>query len=191
MPKTPRITLVAMMLLGSATIANAQTTQDQTVHHPDTPAAMVAQANPMTPPAGSPGAVPAMDMSRMMTGGAGQMPRMMQMTRGMMPFDHVEGRIAFLKAELAITDAQLPQWNAFADVLRAGAKGMRESMAKMMQAGMPTTAPARAEAMVQMMTAHLDGMKTMAATGKALYAVLSDAQKKVADDLMTSSMGRM
>ena len=28
--------------------------------------------------------------------------------------DHVEGRIAFLKVELKITDAQMPQWNAFA-----------------------------------------------------------------------------
>ena len=38
------------------------------------------------------------------------------------PTRHIEGRIAFLKAELAITDAQLPQWNAFADTLRARAK---------------------------------------------------------------------
>ena len=191
MSKTPRIALVTVMLFGSATIANAQTTQDKTVHQPETPAVIVAQANPMTPPAGSPGAMPAMDMSRMMTGDAGQMPRMMQMMRGMMPFEHVEGRIAFLKAELAITDAQQPQWNAFAEVLRAGAKGMRESMAKMMQAGTPTTAPAKAEAMVNMMTVHLDGMKSMAAAGKALYAALSDSQKKIADDLMTGSMGRM
>ena len=36
--------------------------------------------------------------------------------------DHIEGRIAFLKAELKITDAQLPQWNTFADALRSDAK---------------------------------------------------------------------
>lgn len=127
----------------------------------------------------------------MLGGGAGQMPPMMQMMRGMMPFEHVEGRIAFLKAELGITDGQLPQWNAFAEVMRADAKGMRDTMAKMTQAGMPTTAPARMDAMVQMMTARLDGMKAMAAAETALYAVLTDAQKKTADELMTGPMGRM
>src|SRR5580692_4940253 len=32
---------------------------------------------------------------------------------------HTEGRIAFLKAELKITDAQLSAWNSFADTMRA------------------------------------------------------------------------
>jgi hypothetical protein len=108
---------------------------------------------------------------------------------GMMPFEHIEGRIAFLKAEIAITDAQMPQWTAFADALRAGAKGMRESMSKMMQAGMPATAPARADAMLQMMTARLEAMKEIASAGKVLYEVLTDSQKKVADELMPSRMG--
>ena len=103
---------------------------------------------------------------------------------GMMPFDHIEGRIAFYKAELGITDAQLPQWNAFADALRNGAKGMQMAIATAMQAGMPATAPARADAMVQMMSARLDAMKATAAASKALYAVLSDAQKKTADELL-------
>jgi len=35
---------------------------------------------------------------------------------------HIEGQIAFFKAELAITEAETPQWNAFADVLREQAK---------------------------------------------------------------------
>ena len=125
-----------------------------------------------------------MDMGKMMQGGAGQMQPVMQ-------FDHIEGRIAYMKAELAITDAELPKWNAFADVLRANAKGMRDGMAKMMQAGMPMTVPARADAMVQMMTMHLDGMKSMATAGKALYAVMNDAQKKMADEMMSGQMGRM
>jgi hypothetical protein len=57
-----------------------------------------------------------MMMGRMMEGGA--MP-----TMGMA--EHVEGRLAFIKAELKITDAQQPQWNAFADAVRerAGREG--------------------------------------------------------------------
>jgi len=49
---------------------------------------------------------------------------------------HIEGRLAFLKTELKITDAQAPQWNAYADALRANAKRMPDLMAKMMPDGM-------------------------------------------------------
>ena len=136
--------------------------------------------------------MPMTDMGKMMGGDMGRMMSMMSTMRmmhggdgmGMMPFDHIEGRIAFQKAELGITDAQLPQWNAFADAMRNGAKGMQTAMATAMQAGMPATAPARMDAMVQMMSAHLDAMKATTTASKALYAVLTDAQKKTADELM-------
>jgi hypothetical protein len=168
-------------------IAAAQTTPD--AHHSPAPP-------PAAPPSGADmraqgdmgGGMPMMGMSNMM-----QMMRGMMMPggdgMGTMPFEHIEGRIAFLKAELAITDAQMPQWNAFADAIRAGAKGMRESMSKMMQAGMPAAAPARADAMLQMMTARLEAMKEVASAGKALYEVLTDSQKKAADELMPPRMG--
>lgn len=68
---------------------------------------------------------PTSPMPPMMQGGTMPMMRGMQQN-GMMPMmgmaDHVEGRIAFLKAELKITDAQLPQWNTFADALRSNAR---------------------------------------------------------------------
>ena len=35
---------------------------------------------------------------------------------------HIEGRIAFLEAEIGITDSQTPLWNAFAEALRGVAK---------------------------------------------------------------------
>lgn len=40
---------------------------------------------------------------------------------GNMPIDRVEGRLAFLKTELRISDAQLPAWNAFAEAVRTNA----------------------------------------------------------------------
>lgn len=183
MSYSTRLALATCVFLGSATFANAQTG--------------TMPAMPMSPAAGGPGAMPMMDMGKMVQGGAREMPQMMQMMRGapmmsgMMPFEHVEGRIAFLKAELAITDAQLPQWTAFANVLRADGTSMREGMGKMIQAGMPTTAPARSEAMVQMMTIRLAGMKSMVDAEKSLYAVLTDTQKKLADELLAGPMGRM
>ena len=39
------------------------------------------------------------------------------------PAKHLEGRIAFLRTELGITDAQMPLFNAFAEALRAAAIG--------------------------------------------------------------------
>ena len=118
----------------------------------------------------------------MMASHTGQMGRM-----NMMPTEHVEGRIAFLKAELGITEAQLPKWNIFADVMRAGAKAMRGAM----PSGAPTAMPARVDAMVAMMTARLESLKATATAGKALYEVLTDTQKKLADDLIMSPMGGM
>ena len=68
------------------------------------------------------GGMPMMGMMGMMMGrdGMGGMPMMAAMA------GHVEGRLAFLKTELKITEAQLPLWNAVADAIRANAKGMGE-----------------------------------------------------------------
>jgi hypothetical protein len=63
--------------------------------------------------------MPVMGMMRMMMGedGVSGMPMMAAMA------GHGE-RLAFLKTELKITDAQLPLWNAVADAIRANPKGM-------------------------------------------------------------------
>jgi hypothetical protein len=77
-----------------------------------------------------------MAQGRMMGLGSG-MPTMGDPGRmGMMGMaDQVERRIAFLKAELKITEAQIPQWNPFADALRKNAHRMGEMPAMMMQGG--------------------------------------------------------
>ena len=56
---------------------------------------------------------------------------------GMMAPRRVEGRIAFLRTELAITEAQLPAWNGFADALRAQARSMEASRPPMPGPGAP------------------------------------------------------
>ncbi|PWC70184.1 hypothetical protein TSH20_07215, partial [Azospirillum sp. TSH20] len=112
--------------------------QDHQAHHPGGTTTTQAQPAPApTPAQPSQGGQPAMpgmmgqqsgQSNRVGSGmmGPGMMEQMMPMMRQMMmdqqggmglPFEHVEGRIAFLKAELGITDAQAPQWNAFADTL--------------------------------------------------------------------------
>ena len=129
--------------------------------------------------------------SGMMMGGPG-MPGMMQMMQG-----HVEGRLAFLKTELKITDAQLPLWNAVADAIRANANsgmGMMQGMMEGMMEGMMgqgTTLLDRFVAHEKMMTAHLDALRRFKSAVDPLYAALSDDQKKTADELLMGPMGMM
>ena len=119
------------------------------------------------------------------------------MMRGMMPghhammFDHVEGRIAYLKAELKITDAQTAQWDRFAGTLRSTARSMTGMHQQMMQGGAPASLPARLELREKMLSAHLQALKGLGAALDPLYAAFSDEQKQVADELMLGPMGMM
>src|SRR6516225_10782796 len=105
--------LVLMLALIAGTALAQQPQYDE--HHP--PAAPAAAGPGM--PGGMAGAdeMPMMGMMRMMMGRDG-MSMMGAMAR------HVEGRLAFLKTELKITDAQLPLWNSVADAMRANAKSI-------------------------------------------------------------------
>ena len=174
-----------------------------------------------------------------------QMPMMGQgwmgnnmMGHGMMPMmdpsQHIEGRLAFLKTELKITDAQTTQWNAYADALRANAKRMSELMNEMMSSGMmgqgmmmgnqgmmmqgqpgtmmqgqpgtmmqgqpgtmmqgqPGTMmslPDRLKLAEQHMAAHMEMLQAIKGPADQLYGVLSDEQKRVADQIL-GPMGMM
>ena len=140
-------------------------------------------------PMGS-GTMPMMGQGGMM--GGGDMGSMMGGGMGMqMMARHIEGRIAFLKAELKITDAQLPQWNAFAQAMRdnaAAMPGMGSGMGMMNQSG---ALPDRLAAREKMLSARLEGLRKLKAAADPLYAALSADQKKTADELMISPMGMM
>jgi hypothetical protein len=156
--------------------------QQHEQHHPDTaPGAGMPQGMPG-------GGMPMMEMMRTMMG-QGCMDGMGGMA---MMAGHVEGRLAFLKTELKITDAQLPLWNAVADAIRANAKGMTEMMSGgMMGAGQPTTLPDKLAAREKMMTARVEALHRFKAAVEPFYAALSDEQKKTADELLIGPMGMM
>jgi hypothetical protein len=124
------------------------------------------------------GDMPMMGMMRMMMGRDG-MSMMGAMAR------HVEGRLAFLKTELKITDAQLPLWNAVTDAMRANAK----TMGAMMGSSKPATLPDKLAMREKMMTAHLEALRKFKAATDPLYGALSDEQKKTADELLIGPMG--
>ncbi len=113
---------------------------------------------------------------------------------GMATIDHVEGRIAFLRAELKITDAQADAWNGFADALRANAKRLAEVRASMMAKPADAqpkalTIAERLDRQEQWLQARLDGTRAMKSAFAKLNETLSDDQKKAASDLLAPHMG--
>ena len=201
-----------LILAATSSVVWAQAPAASDPHHPSqsaTPAPAPAQP---TPPSAQPGTggMPMMDMMggmpTMMNRMGGAMPmmnmmgtmRMMGMTGhdmgGMATIDRVEGRIAFLRTELKITDAQAATWNAFAEALRTNAKKLGEVRASMMaragsgQQQAPTMAD-RLDLQEQWLVARLEGTRAIKAAVTNLYGTLSDDQKKTADELLAPHMG--
>jgi hypothetical protein len=175
-----------LALVGAPAIAQQQ---EHEQHHPagTPPAAPVRGAGMPVGSMSEAGDMTMMGMMRMMMGqhGMGSMPMMAAMT------EHVEGRLAFLRTELKITDSQLPLWNAVADAIRANAKSMGAMSAGMMGSSQTATLPDKLALREKMMTAHLDALHRFKAAVEPLYAALSDEQKKTAEELLMGPVGMM
>jgi LTXXQ motif family protein len=192
-----RLTLpVAMLLATVSTSSWAQSPADHEAHHPDQKSAPA--ATQLQPPPGQTGMMEQGmigDRSGMMGGGMMNMMRNMPMMNmgGMATIDHVEGRIAFLRTELKITDAQMPAWNAFADALRANTNSLGEVRASMMP--QPSAAPQnlvdRLTLQEKWLAARLEGTRAIKSALASLVGTLSDEQKKTADELLAPHVGMM
>ena len=202
-----RLALTAALLLATASsLSWAQSPADHEKHHPDqkeTPAAkQPASPKGQSGMSGSGmggasgmqgmmgGRMPMMDMMQMM----GMMRQSDDGMGGMATIDHVEGRIAFLRTELNITDAQNGVWNAFADALRANAKSLSEVRSSMV-AGMAGPSQQsmvdRLALQEKWLAARLEGTRAIKSALTNLVATLSDDQKKTADELLAPHMGMM
>ena len=97
-----------------------------------------------------------------------------------------EGKLAFLKSWLGITEAQSGPWNAFAEAVRAQAKSMAEAQQKRMPTpGQPElTLPQWVDLHLQMMEEHLAAMKKIKPALDALYQALTPEQRQKADQLI-------
>jgi hypothetical protein len=130
-----------------------------------------------------------MPMRRGMMGMMGDCP-MMGMMMGDETSPFAEGRIAFLKAELAISDAQKAAWEAYAAALKKNLQGMqamRQTMMNVMDAKTPVE---RLDAHIAAMDGRLGSLKEVKPALAALYVALSEEQKKKADQILTG-MGCM
>jgi hypothetical protein len=103
--------------------------------------------------------------------------------------EHIEGRLAFLKAELKLTDAQAPQWSGFADGYRAAGQKVAQYCGTAKDHKMPGGVLEQLGMMERNMTAHLDSVRAIRSAAEPLFAVLSDGQKKTAEEAMTGVMG--
>lgn len=130
-----------------------------------------------------------MPMGRGMMGMMGDCP-MMGMMMGADASTFAEGRIAFLKAELAVSDAQKAAWEAYAAALKKNLQGMqamRQTMMSVMDAKTPVE---RLDAHIAAMDGRLGSLKEVKPVLAALYVALSEEQKKKADQILTG-MGCM
>jgi len=123
-----------------------------------------------------------------MMGGGCPMMGMMEQDGGASAF--VEGRIGFIKAELAVTDAQKAVWDAYAAALRKNLESMQQMHKTMMGDARPANPVERLDLHVTTMESRLQSLKEVKPALAALYAALSDDQKKKADGVLTG-MGCM
>jgi hypothetical protein len=126
-----------------------------------------------------------MDMMRMMEG---MHMRMMGGPSGMGMIDRIEGRLAFLRAELKITEAQGNAWNTFAETLRGNAQKLAAARPAMM-GGTAQTLPDRLDAQERWLTARLEGIRAIRTAFTPLFSSFSDEQKKIAGDLLGPHLG--
>ncbi|HLX14007.1 MAG TPA: Spy/CpxP family protein refolding chaperone [Bradyrhizobium sp.] len=207
-----RLMMATAFALAALTIPTwAQSPAEHDPNHPtdsakSAPVPPAASPSGMGGPQGGMGNMPMMgmmkDMHNMMSGMSMMNMMGMMQTMGMMgpgmggmaTIDRVEGRIAFLRTELKITDAQASVWNGFADALRANAKKLAEVRASMLPK--PGDAQPRASTLAerldlqeQWLQARLDGTRAMKSAFAKLNETLSDDQKKAANDLLAPHMG--
>lgn len=196
-----RLALAALLL---ATATSPSFAQSADHDHHQAPKEAPATQQP-APPQGQPGGSPKMGMmggGGMMNGAGGKMPMMEMMQKmgmmrqqgggmGMATIDRVEGRIAFLRTELKITDAQSVAWNAFADALRSNARSLGEVRAAIMNGAAQQSLVERFALQEKWLAARLEGARAIKSALANLVGVLSDDQKKAADELLAPHMGMM
>ena len=180
------------VLVGALLLGVTQSFAEES-HHPK-------GAQPEKPAAGAEPSVPSGSdmmpegMMRMMSGGDRPMDNPLQQ---MMLPEHIEGRIAFLRTELKVTETQQPLWERVADALRARAQKAKDMMAGMPGAMMsgdsaPAPLPQRIEVYERMLSSRLDGLRQLKAALEPFYAALDDTQKATAGKLlMPAPMGMM
>jgi periplasmic protein CpxP/Spy len=97
--------------------------------------------------------------------------------------DRVEARITDMHAKLKITQAQEDQWGKVAQAMRDNQKAIEPLIEDRVKNAKTMTAIDDLKSYAAITDAHADGLKKFTPAFEALYAGMSDAQKKDADTL--------
>ena len=198
MRKLSTFTTAAILTCGIAGTALAQAPAPAggraDPHHPGANASTPQQAAPVQQGMQSPGM--AGPGAGMMGGDMGRMMQQMMQSRmaaaSVQPFRRIEGQLAYFRAELGITDAQLAPWNAFADAVRTQSDKLRQATQQAMGGTTgPGTAPQQLDRRIALLTAGLEATRAISATAAPFYAALSEEQRRTADELMADHLRGM
>jgi Cache 3/Cache 2 fusion domain/LTXXQ motif family protein len=96
----------------------------------------------------------------------------------------VEGRLAYARTVLGITDSQAAAWKAYEDVSRANVQSMQAAQTAMIDAERMGSAIDRMHAQTAMMQAQLDARKALLPATEALYNALTPDQQERADAVL-------
>jgi hypothetical protein len=96
----------------------------------------------------------------------------------------VEGRLAYAKALLGITDSEAAAWKAYEDVSRANVRSLEAAQRAMIDAERMGSAIDRMHAQTAMMQAQLDARKALLPATEALYKALTPEQQDRADAIL-------
>jgi hypothetical protein len=97
--------------------------------------------------------------------------------------ERLEGRIAFLKTELQITDKQTADWNVLADALRSSRQHLLEAR-KLLVMDDKVAGPERLDRYEHHLGERLEAIKSARSAFARLYGSLSDGQKQTADAIL-------
>jgi hypothetical protein len=123
--------------------------------------------------------------------GSGMGAMMHKMTCGFA--EHLDGRLAYFKAELKLTDAQQAAWTSFTDAYRAAAQTALQKCAALDAASADHAKHhgvlGHLTMMEHHMTDHLEVVRALKAAIEPFFATLTEEQKKAAEQAMSGVMG--
>jgi hypothetical protein len=93
----------------------------------------------------------------------------------------MERHLTGLKEDLKITEAQTKAWDEYTAAVKAAATAMVEQRKAMRDKMDSATFPQRLDLHEAMLVSHVEQLRKTKSAANALYAQLTDAQKKVAD----------
>lgn len=107
------------------------------------------------------------------------------------PQSAADQRIQALRAQLHITDAQTPQWDAFAQAMRTNATSTDTLFRQRASAAATMSALDNMKSYAQVARAYADNTEALATAFEALYDVLNNQQKQTIDTLFRQDAQRV